>query len=179
MQWIDGALGGVVAWIRTQPGTALLVLALAQTLLGALALAGWMKASRLARRQSRMLRGVAGDSLEAMLLDYAKGSEQVRRQIDAAGETGAANAEAIRRGLRRVGLVRYDAFENIGGKQSFSLALLDDIGCGVLLTSIVSRQDMRLYAKPVVAGTSPLRLTDEEQVALRQARVASEMDARE
>lgn len=179
MQWIDGALGGVVAWVRTQPGIALLVLAFVQALLAGFAIAGWMKASRLARRQARILRGVAGNDLEEMLLDYAKNSEQVRRQIDASGETGAANTEAIRRGLRRVALVRYDAFENIGGKQSFSLALLDDIGSGILLTSLVSRQDMRLYAKPVVAGTSPMRLTDEEQAALRQARVPSEMDARE
>jgi hypothetical protein len=71
--------------------------------------------------------------------------------------------------VRRVALVRYDAFEDVGGRLSFSCALLDDHGTGIVLTSINGRQDTRVYAKPVVGGTSSHNLSLEEEEAIRQA----------
>ena len=71
--------------------------------------------------------------------------------------------------VRNVGLLRYDAFEDVGGRLSFSCALLDDHGTGVVLTSINGRQETRVYAKPVTAGTSSYNLSTEEQEAIRQA----------
>lgn len=179
MQWVNDSLGGVVAWVREQPGVALLVLLILQIALLALALTGWLKASRLAKRQARMLRGAAGDSLEQMLLDYADGSAKVQSRLESAYETGVANTDAVRKSLRRIGLVRYDAFPNIGGRQSFSLALLDDGNSGLLLTSLVSRQDARLYAKPIAVGQSASPLSDEEREALRRARIACELETGE
>lgn len=179
MQWVNDALGGVVAWVREQPGVALLVLTVSQALLLALALSGWLRVARLSRVQAKLLRGASGDSLEKMLLDYADSSATTRSQLDGARQTGATNTDAIRKSLRRLGLVRYDAFPNIGGRQSFSLALLDDADCGLLLTSLVSRQDTRLYAKPIARGQSASPLSDEEREAVRRATVASEMEAGE
>ena len=75
----------------------------------------------------------------------------------------------IEAGVRRVGLVRYDAFEDVGGRLSFSCALLDEHGTGVVLTSINGRQDTRVYAKPVAGGTSTYNLSLEEEEAIRQA----------
>ena len=71
--------------------------------------------------------------------------------------------------VRRVGLVRYDAFEDVGGRLSFSCALLDDHGAGVVLTSINGRQDTRVYAKPVANATSSYNLSIEEEEAIRPA----------
>jgi hypothetical protein len=68
-----------------------------------------------------------------------------------------------------VGLLRYDAFEDVGGRLSFSCALLDEHGNGVVLTSINGRQETRVYAKPVTAGTSSYNLSSEEGEAIRQA----------
>ena len=68
-----------------------------------------------------------------------------------------------------MGLVRYDAFEDVGGRLSFSCALLDEHGTGVVLTSINGRQDTRVYAKPVAGGTSSYNLSLEEEEAIRQA----------
>ena len=76
--------------------------------------------------------------------------------------------------LRRVGLHRYDAFTNVGGLQSFSLALLDDAANGVVISGLYSRQDMRVYAKPIVRGNSDITLTPEEQRAISEARLPSE-----
>jgi uncharacterized protein YlxW (UPF0749 family) len=71
--------------------------------------------------------------------------------------------------VQRVGLVRYDAFEDMGGQLSFSAALLDARGDGVVITSINGRQDTRCYAKAVRAGGSAHNLSEEEQQAIEEA----------
>jgi hypothetical protein len=76
--------------------------------------------------------------------------------------------------VQRVGLVRYDAFEDVGGRLSFSCALLNEAGDGVVVTSINGRQDTRVYAKSVQAGDSVYNLTEEEAAAIREALTAAE-----
>jgi hypothetical protein len=71
--------------------------------------------------------------------------------------------------VRHVGVVRFDAFEDMGGRLSFSAALLDGHGDGVVITSINGRQDTRCYAKQVENWTSIHNLSDEERQAIREA----------
>src|SRR5919199_17739 len=70
--------------------------------------------------------------------------------------------ELAEESIRHVGVVRFDAFEDMGGRLSFSAALLDGRGDGVVITSINGRQDTRCYAKRVSNGASAHNLTDEE-----------------
>ncbi len=72
--------------------------------------------------------------------------------------------------LRHLAVVRYDAFGDLGGHLSWSLALLDDAGNGVVLTSINGRTDSRTYAKNVAAWTSQQQLSPEEEEAVAHAR---------
>jgi hypothetical protein len=81
----------------------------------------------------------------------------------------AALAERLATAVRHVGLVRFDAFSNTAGEQSFSLALLDDEGEGLVVTSIYGRGEYRLYAKPLRDGTSTYSLTEEEHAAIERA----------
>jgi len=71
--------------------------------------------------------------------------------------------------LRRVALVRYDAFDDLSGRLSFSLALMDDHGNGITLTSIASPSETRLYAKSLTAGIGEHPLSPEEEQAVRAA----------
>lgn len=71
--------------------------------------------------------------------------------------------------VRNVAVVRFDAFEEMGGRLSFSAALLDGHGDGVVITSINGRQETRCYAKRVRNGASAHNLSDEEREAIRQA----------
>jgi hypothetical protein len=71
--------------------------------------------------------------------------------------------------VQRVGVVRFDAFEDMGGQLSFATALLDAHGRGVVLSSIHGRREARIYAKPVESGTSRYNLTDEEKEAIKRA----------
>lgn len=71
--------------------------------------------------------------------------------------------------LRRVALVRYDAFDDLSGRLSFSLVLMDDHGNGITLTSIASPSETRLYAKSLTGGIGEHPLSPEEEQAVRAA----------
>ena len=72
--------------------------------------------------------------------------------------------------LRHLAVVRYDAFGDMGGHLSWSVALLDDGGDGVVLTSIHGRSEARTYAKSVAAWTCDQQLSPEEEEAIGAAR---------
>ncbi len=84
-------------------------------------------------------------------------------------EVQALRAEAAD-ALRHLAVVRYDAFGDMGGRLSWSLALLDDGGDGIVLTSIHGRSEARTYAKNVAAWTCDQPTSPEEDEALRFAR---------
>jgi hypothetical protein len=88
--------------------------------------------------------------------------EDLRGEIDEVKALAAA-------GLHHIGIVRYSAYEEVGGDLSFSLALLDGDYSGVLVTSIFGRDESRTYAKPISRGESSYKLTYEEQEAIRRA----------
>lgn len=164
-----GITGEAVAWVRHEPGTALLAAGGLYLFLLTLVALLFARQARLIRKQARVLRGVDGASLERMLIAHDGRMMDVTARLDQIGALGEANAAALRSALRRVGVVRYDAFSDIGGQQSFSVALLDQENNGVVLSGIHSRSDLRVYAKPVVAGDSPLTLTGEERDAIARA----------
>lgn len=82
----------------------------------------------------------------------------------------AALKQAAEGSLRHLAVVRYDAFGDVGGHLSWSVALLDDAGDGVLLSSIHGRSEARTYAKTVTGWTSEAQLSPEEEEALSHAR---------
>jgi len=79
---------------------------------------------------------------------------------------------AGRRAIQRVGLVRFNPFEDTGGNQSFALALTDAAANGFIVSSLHSRTGTRLYAKAVISGRSDGALSAEEAEALRIALAA-------
>ncbi|GGD12132.1 DUF4446 family protein [Nocardioides daphniae] len=72
--------------------------------------------------------------------------------------------------LRHLSVVRYDAFGDVGGHLSWSVALLDDAGDGVVLTSIHGRSEARTYAKTISSWSSDAQLSPEEEEAVAHAR---------
>ena len=82
----------------------------------------------------------------------------------------AALAAESKSAIRHLAVVRYDAFGDMGGQLSWSVALLDDGGDGVVLTSIHGRSDARTYAKTVTGWSSETQLSPEETEAITTAR---------
>jgi hypothetical protein len=96
-------------------------------------------------------------------------SRRVRKLAGARGG-GAETTGVDPQALRHVGVVRYDAFGDMGGRLSFSAALFDDQGNGLVISSINGRSETRTYAKPLVDLRSDHTLSPEEEDAIRQAR---------
>jgi hypothetical protein len=96
-------------------------------------------------------------------------TRDLRVQLDAArSELERARAD-LADALRHVSVVRYDAFGDMGGRLSFTAALLDDAGDGLVITSIHGRSEARTYAKGVKGGKSEQTLSPEEEQAITLA----------
>jgi uncharacterized protein DUF4446 len=109
------------------------------------------------------------DVLRGVLEGQARHIQKLEQAVRALNATDRKQQVELEGAVRHVGLVRYDAFEDVGGRLSFSCAMLDDRANGVVVTSINGRQDTRVYAKPVNDGKSPYNLSVEEEEAIRQA----------
>ncbi len=117
------------------------------------------------RRRGRRAPGtaqVADPTLEATVAAELERVAALERRV-------AALDERMRGAVQRVGVVRFNPFEDTGGNQSFALALLDDRADGVVVSSLHSRQSTRLYLKPIAGGRSETALSEEEAEALRRA----------
>jgi Protein of unknown function (DUF4446) len=94
---------------------------------------------------------------------------RLREELVASQQDIAGIRSALGDALRHVAVVRYDAFGDMGGRLSFTAALLDEAGDGLLLTSIHGRSEARTYAKGVVHGSSEQSLSPEEHQAIDAA----------
>ena len=124
---------------------------------------------RIDARLASLTRGGDGASLEAMLGSRLDKVDDVSRELDELAARMAILEGAQRKAFQRVGLVRYNPFEETGGNQSFALALLDAAGDGWVLSSLHARSGTRVYAKAIKAGRGDAALSDEETAAIQQA----------
>jgi len=109
------------------------------------------------------------EALRGLLTGQAQRIERLEQAARALNATDKRQQSLIDGSVRHVSLLRFDAFEDVGGRLSFSCALLDEHGSGVVITSINGRQETRVYAKPVAGGASSYNLSTEEAEAIRQA----------
>lgn len=125
---------------------------------------------RFQKRWRLLLTHSEGGSLEHTLYETLRRVAYLEEILKAQGNHLQELQSQTDRCIQNVGLLRYDAFPDIGGQQSFAIALLNQHGDGIVLSGIHSRQEMRVYAKPIQRNTSPIGLSEEEQHALRVAR---------
>jgi hypothetical protein len=112
----------------------------------------------------------AGLALLLVLFSLARVRALNKRVRRIAGAPREAVAGIDPAALRHVAVVRYDAFGDMGGKLSFSAAMYDDNGDGLVLSAINGRSETRSYAKPLSGFTSDQRLSPEEEDAIARAR---------
>jgi hypothetical protein len=121
------------------------------------------------RRFAGLTRGESGTSIEGILEAHLDKVYAVARGMDELAARAAVVEAAQRRSFQRIGLVRFNPFEDTGGNQSFALALLDQAGDGFVISSLHARAGTRVYGKAVAKGTSESNLSAEESEALRLA----------
>ncbi|MDQ3646573.1 MAG: DUF4446 family protein [Actinomycetota bacterium] len=122
------------------------------------------------RREYAILRGEHGEQdVVAAVSDSLRRVEALDKRIDGIVTDHQYQAATARFAFQRFGLVRYDAFEEMGGRLSFSAALLDDHGDGIVISSINGRTETRTYAKSIKGMSSEHNLSDEERQAIAEA----------
>lgn len=139
-------------------------------LLGIVVLA--RRLGRMSRRLQSITRGEDGRSLEALLEAHLDKVHDLGHEVDKVRARTSVLEVNGRRAFQRVGLVRYNPFEETGGNQSFALALIDADEDGFIISSLHARQGTRVYAKALTGGRSEGALSEEEAEALSLARGA-------
>lgn len=131
------------------------------------------RVTRLERRIGSLTRGADGQSLEGVLGAHLEKVVAMSHAVEDLGNRTARLEVQGQSALQRVGIVRYNPFEETGGNQSFALALLDADDHGIIISSLHARSGTRVYAKAVTAGRPAGALSDEEGEALRLAQGAT------
>ena len=153
------------------------IIAIAAAAAAAAALIGCVVLALSVRRLRRAQSVVLGDSGQQDLVAHAAGVEaalqQVQEEVRVTGARLDTRLAQIEHDLRGVishrALVRYDAYNELSGRQSMSIALLDDERSGIVLSCIHHRDQARLYGKQVRDGRAELELSPEEAEAVRLA----------
>ena len=128
-----------------------------------------MRLSRLERKYRLFMRGTDGQSLEKV---FVRKFAQIDRLYEAK-EDHEHDINFLKKNFglifSKYGVEKYDAFDDVGGKLSFALALLDKDNSGLIMNAVHSRDNCFLYLKEIVKGESYVMLSQEEVEALRKA----------
>lgn len=123
-----------------------------------------------ARRSLKLLQGTFdGKTLLDAVTSYVNEVKDTQQDLAALARRHDDLGALLALSARNLAVVRYDAFEEMGGRLSFSAALLNDHGTGIVFTSINGRSESRVYAKEVVEGASEHTLSPEEVQAIANA----------
>lgn len=128
-----------------------------------------MKLAKMNKRYRKMMQGAEGANLEKLLMAHIDEVREVVGKVDRLSSEYQRIDQLSKSCIQKLGVVRFNAFEDTGSDLSFAVALLDANNNGVVISSIFGRNESRSYGKPVVAGQSSYYLTEEEKQALAQA----------
>ena len=137
----------------------------------ALAWAFWLQ-SRLRNVNAEykaLVTGTSGGDLEQILNDHIAQVRATTNRLEELEKLAHQTDLASRRSLQWLGVLRFNPFDDVGGDQSFVLALVDGYGNGVVVSSLHMRDVTRVYAKPLKGWEAEHHLTDEEKQAIANA----------
>lgn len=107
-------------------------------------------------------------NIEEILIEFKKVKDKCQRLSRQVKDL----EEKNRQNISKIAVIRFNPFEGFGGNQSFCLAMLDGNDCGTVVTSLLSRDGNRIYAKPIKNGESQYPLSKEEKQAIETAQSA-------
>ncbi len=162
-------MSGIFNRLGIDPGIIIILLLLLVVILLFSVVSSNMRLSRLERKYKMFMKGSDAQSLEKV---FTRKFAQIDRLYEAK-EDHEHDLNFIKKNLQLVyskyGVEKYDAFDDVGGKLSFALAMLDKDNTGLILNAVHSRDNCFLYLKEIVKGESYVMLSQEEVEALRKA----------
>ncbi|MBU1944819.1 MAG: DUF4446 family protein [Actinobacteria bacterium] len=124
-----------------------------------------------------LIRDAEGHNFAEIVSDNIAQVDGLTTEVDGLSDAYGQVLRRLAGAVQHVGVVRFDAFRDMGGMLSFAVALLDDRGNGLVFSSIYGRSDSRTYAKPIVERSSSYELSPEEREAIRLAMQSKELGA--
>lgn len=110
-----------------------------------------------------------GNNINDMLQDYVKSVEDIKKENGEIELYCKRLDEDSKKNLKKIGMIRYNAYKDTGSDLSFALAILNDNNTGIVLNGIYGRDTSNIYAKPITEGNSKYVLSKEEKEALEKA----------
>jgi len=107
--------------------------------------------------------------LESLLKSLVRKSELQEKNIQEILKKISKLEQISKISFQKIGIVRYNPFKEVGGDQSFSVALLDSENSGFIISSLYMREGIRVFTKPIQKGKSEYSLSEEEQKAIKKA----------
>jgi len=136
----------------------------------ALLLLNWLTLRRIRGAQKVLLGGSGGtDDLVDFAVSLQARIDELHRAVDGVSAAVGRLDSRVDGSVSKTAIVRYDAYENSGGHQSASVAMLDAVRSGVVLSAIQGRDYARIYVKELDRGRAPVALSPEEQEAVDRA----------
>lgn len=129
-----------------------------------------VKVGSLTKKYNAFMKGSDGLSMENSILNRFKEIDILKEESKYTSEKLNIACETLITAYQKIGIVKYDAFKEMGGKLSFSLCLLDDENNGFILTSMHTREGCYTYVKEIIKGESFVVLAAEERRALEEAK---------
>ena len=128
------------------------------------------KIRKLNKKYNVFMKGSTGKDLEASIFTRFAEIDTIKSDIEfMSGKLNIA-CDMLLTAYQKMSIVKYDAFKEMGGKLSFSLAMLDDKNNGYILTSVHTREGCYTYVKEIIKGESFVVLSEEERRALEEAK---------
>ena len=159
----------ILTAIGIDPGILIIALFVLILVLFGLVVNANMKYSRLKSSYSSFMRGKDGKNLEQSILDkFDELDEVTQMSLKNRQDIKKINEEMLSN-FQKVGILRYNAFDEMGGKLSFALTLLDGENNGFIINSMHSREGCYNYIKEIVKGESYIELSEEEAESLERA----------
>lgn len=149
---------------------AVLVLAIVTVALLTTTIILLVKVTSLTKKYNAFMKGSDGHTLESSILTRFKEIDILKEESKYTSEKLNIACETLITAYQKIGIVKYDAFKEMGGKLSFSLCLLDDENNGFILTSMHTREGCYTYVKEIIKGESFVVLATEERRALEEAK---------
>lgn len=127
------------------------------------------KTSLLKKRLDKFVLGKNGKSLEKDIIGLYEDNKFLKMDVDRNKKDIRTLYKNMEKTFQKIGIVKYDAFKQMGGQLSFSLALLDENNDGFVLNSVHSTEGCYTYTKEIRGGACEISLGEEEQEALSMA----------
>lgn len=147
----------------------LLVVLVFQFLLFILFLINTSKQTKLMKKFNNLIKGQDGASLEDKILLSLRKQDEHEDSIAVLKKQNQELKRILARCIQFKGVIRFNAYDEMGSDLSYSVALLDEKGDGVVLSSLYGRHESRTYAKPIAQGESTYLLSEEEKEAIAKA----------